>query len=79
MLRSKISEIIPDINLNPIESLEDLKNILVEIIETAKLELKEDSIPVAIIKKNFFAKYQFHADFVKIVKSIICSGWGFKN
>ncbi len=59
-----LPEIIPDLNLNPIESLEALKNILVEIIETAKLELKEDSIPVAIIKKKFLAKYQFHADLI---------------
>ena len=57
-------EIIPELNSNPIESLEVLRNILVEIIETAKLELKEDYIPVAIIKKNFFAKYQFHADLI---------------
>jgi hypothetical protein len=59
-----LPEIIPDLNLNPIESLEALKNILVEIIETAKLELKEDSIPVAIIKKKFLAKYQFQADLI---------------
>ena len=57
-------EIIPELNSNPIESLEVLRNILVEIIETAKLELKEDYIPVAIIKKKFFAKYQFHADLI---------------
>jgi len=63
-VNQNLQEIIPELNSNPIESLEVLKNILVEIIETAKLELKEDSIPVAIIKKKFFAKYQFHADLI---------------
>jgi methionine synthase II (cobalamin-independent) len=63
-VNQNLQEIIPELNSNPIESLEILKNILVEIIETAKLELKEDSIPVAIIKKKFFAKYQFHADLI---------------
>ncbi len=62
-------EIIPDLNSNPIESLDVLKNILVQIIESAKLELKEDAIPVSKIKKDFFAKYQSHADF--IVKKIL--------
>jgi len=64
-----LPEIIPDLNSNPIESLDVLKNILVEIIETAKVELKEDYIPVTIIKKRFFAKYQFHADL--IVKQLL--------
>jgi hypothetical protein len=63
-VNQNLPEIIPELNSNPIESLEVLRNILVEIIETAKLELKEDSIPVAIIKKKFFAKYQFHADLI---------------
>ncbi|MEG4054079.1 MULTISPECIES: NYN domain-containing protein [unclassified Microcoleus] len=63
-LNQNLLEIIPDLNSNPIESLDILKNILVEIIETAKLELKEDYIPVAKIKKYFFAKYQFHADLI---------------
>jgi len=62
-------EIIPDINSNPLESLDVLKNILVEIIESAKLELKEDAIPVAKIKKDFFAKYHSHADL--IVKQLL--------
>ena len=62
-------EIIPDINSNPLESLDILKNILVEIIESAKLELKEDAIPVAKIKKDFFAKYHSHADL--IVKQLL--------
>ncbi|MEG4032109.1 NYN domain-containing protein [Microcoleus sp. POL8_C6] len=57
-------EIIPALNSNPIESLGVLKSILVEIIETAQLELKEEYIPVAKIKKDFFAKYQFHADLI---------------
>ena len=68
-LNQNLQEIIPDLNSNPIESLDVLKYILVEIIETAKVELKEDSIPVAIIKKKFFAKYQFHADL--IVKQLL--------
>ena len=68
-VNQNLPEIIPDLNSNPIESLDVLKNILVEIIETAKVELKEDSIPVAIIKKKFFAKYQFHADL--IVKQLL--------
>ncbi|MFM9265107.1 NYN domain-containing protein [Tychonema sp. BBK16] len=62
-------EILPDINSNPIESLDVLKTILVEIIESAKLELKEDVIPVAKIKKDFFSKYQFQADL--IVKQLL--------
>ncbi|MEG4825787.1 NYN domain-containing protein [Microcoleus sp. F8-D2] len=68
-VNQNLPEIIPDLNSNPIESLEVLRNILVEIIETAKLELKEDSIPVTIIKKKFFAKYQFQADL--IVKQLL--------
>ncbi|MEP6524739.1 NYN domain-containing protein [Microcoleus vaginatus DQ-U2] len=68
-VNQNLQEIIPDLNSNPIESLDVLKYILVEIIETAKVELKEDSIPVAIIKKKFFAKYQFHADL--IVKQLL--------
>lgn len=63
-VNQNLPEIIPELNSNPIESLQALKNILVEIIETAKLELKEDSIPVAIIKKKFLTKYQFHADLI---------------
>jgi hypothetical protein len=62
-------EIIPALNSNTIESLDVLKNILVEIIEAAKNELKEDAIPVAKIKKAFFAKYQSHADL--IVKKVL--------
>jgi hypothetical protein len=68
-VNQNLPEIIPDLNSNPIESLDVLKYILVEIIETAKVELKKDSIPVAIIKKKFLAKYQFHADL--IVKQLL--------
>jgi len=68
-VNQNLQEIIPEFNSNPIEWLDVLKNILVEIIETAKIELKEDSIPVAIIKKKFFTKYQFHADL--IVKQVL--------
>lgn len=57
-------EIIPPLNSNSIESLDVFKTILVEIIESAKLELKEDAIPVAKIKKDFFSKYQFQADLI---------------
>lgn len=35
-----------------------------EIIESAKLELKEDAIPVAKIKKDFFSRYQFQGDLI---------------
>jgi hypothetical protein len=68
-VNQNLPEIIPDLNSNPIESLDVLKYILVQIIETAKVELKEDSIPVAIVKKKFFAKYQFPADL--IVKQLL--------
>jgi NYN domain/InsA N-terminal domain len=64
-----LPEIILALNSNTIESLDVLKNILVEIIEAAKNELKKDAIPVAKIKKAFFAKYQSHADL--IVKKVL--------
>ena len=63
-VNQNLLEIIPELNSNPIESLDVLKTILVEIIESAKLELKEDAIPVAKIKKDFFAKYQFQGDLI---------------
>jgi len=59
-----LPEIIAGLNSNPIESLDVLKNILVEIIESAKFELKQDAIPVLKIKKDFLAKYQTTADLV---------------
>ncbi|WP_445300444.1 NYN domain-containing protein [Microcoleus sp. B9-D4] len=59
-----LPEIIPAVNSNAIESLDVLKTILVEIIDSAKNELKEDAIPVTRIKKVFFAKYHSHADLV---------------
>ncbi|WP_445252032.1 NYN domain-containing protein [Microcoleus sp. B13-B4] len=64
-----LPEIIPAVNSKAIESLDVLKNILVEIIDSAKNELKEDAIPVTRIKKVFFAKYHSHADL--IVKSFL--------
>lgn len=64
-----LPEIIPALNSNAINSLDILTNILVEIIQSAKIELKEDAIPVAKIKKAFFAKYQSHADL--IVKKVL--------
>ena len=63
-VNQNLLEIIPQLNSNSIESLDVLKTILVEIIESAKLELKEDAIPVAKIKKDFFAKYQFQGDLI---------------
>ncbi|MDP8933463.1 MAG: Insertion element protein, partial [Cyanobacteriota bacterium] len=60
-------EIIPALNSNAIESLDVLKNILVEIIESAKLDLKEDLITLAKIKTIFLDKYQSHPD--SVVKS----------
>jgi len=59
-----LPEIIPGLNSNAIESLDVFKTILVEIIEAAKIELKEDAIPLVKIKKDFWAKYQSHADSV---------------
>jgi len=59
-----LPEIIPGLNSNAIESLDVFKTILVEIIEAAKIELKEDAIPVVKIKKDFLAKYQTPADLV---------------
>ncbi len=64
-----LPEIIPGLNSNAIESLDVFKTILVEIIEAAKFELKEDAIPLVKIKKVFFAKYQTQADLV--VKSFM--------
>ena len=64
-----LPEIIPGLNSNAIESLDVFKTILVEIIEAAKFELKEDAIPLVKIKKDFLAKYQTHADLV--VKKIM--------
>jgi hypothetical protein len=57
-----LPEIMPGLNSNAIESLDVFKTILVEIIEAAKIELKEDAIPLVKIKKDFLAKYQTHAD-----------------
>ena len=51
-----LPEIIPGLNSNAIESLDVFKTILVEIIEAAKIELKEDAIPLVKIKKDFLAK-----------------------
>jgi len=59
-----LAEIIPGLNSNAIESLDVFKSILVEIIEAAKIELKQDAIPVVKIKKDFLAKYQTQADLV---------------
>jgi hypothetical protein len=59
-----LPEIIPGLNSNAIESLDVFKTILVEIIEAANIELKQDAIPVVKIKKDFLAKYQTHADLV---------------
>ncbi|MBW3585991.1 MAG: Insertion element protein, partial [Cyanobacteria bacterium 0813] len=64
-----LPEIISALNSNAIESLDVLKNILLEIIESAKIELKEDAIPLVKVKKDFVAKYQSHADLV--VKSFM--------
>ncbi|WP_445174162.1 IS1/IS1595 family N-terminal zinc-binding domain-containing protein [Microcoleus sp.] len=59
-----LPEIIPGLNSNTIESLDVFKTILVEIIEAAKIELKQDAIPVVKVKEDFLAKYQTHADLV---------------
>jgi len=64
-----LPEIIPGLNSNAIESLDVFKTLLVQIIEAAKIELKQDAIPVVKIKKDFLAKYQSHADLV--VKSFL--------
>src|SRR4028118_259123 len=59
-----LPETLPGFNSNAIESLDVFKTILVEIIEAAKIELKEDAVPLVKIKKDFVAKYQTHADLV---------------
>jgi hypothetical protein len=59
-----LPEIIPGLNSNAIESLDVFKTILVEIIEAANIELKEDAIPVIKVKTDFLAKYQTNADLV---------------
>ena len=64
-----LPETIPGLNSNAIESLEVFKTILVEIIEAANIELKENAIPLVKVKKYFVAKYQTHADL--IVKSFM--------
>ncbi len=67
-VNQNLPEILPALNSKAIDSLDVLKTKLVEIIEAATLELKEDAVPVAKIKKDFFAKYHFHAD--SIVKKL---------
>jgi len=62
--QQNLPEIMPGLNSNAIESLDVFKTLLVEIIEAAKFELKQDAISVVKIKKDFFAKYQTHADLV---------------
>jgi len=64
VVEQNLPEIIPGLNSNAIESLDVFKTILVEIIEAAKIELKQDAIPVVKIKKDFFAKYQTYPDLV---------------
>ena len=64
-----LPEIIPGLNSNAIESLDVFKTILVEIIEAANIELKEDAIPLLKVKRDFVAKYQSNADLV--VKSFM--------
>jgi hypothetical protein len=59
-----LPEIIPGLNSNAIESLDVFKTILVEIIEAANIELKQEAIPLVKVKKDFFAKYQSQADLV---------------
>lgn len=59
-----LPEIIPGLNSNTIDSLDIFKTILVEIIEAAKIELKQDAIPVVKIKKDFLAKCQTYPDLV---------------
>jgi hypothetical protein len=59
-----LPEIIPGLNSNAIESLDIFKNILVEIIESANIELKEEAIPLVKLKKDFLAKYQSNPDLV---------------
>jgi DNA-directed RNA polymerase specialized sigma54-like protein len=64
-----LPETIPGLNSNTIEWLDIFKTILVEIIEAAKIELKQDAIPVIKIKEDFLAKYQTHAD--SVVKNFL--------
>lgn len=55
---------IPALNSTAIDSLDALEEILLEMIYAAAVELKEDVIPVLKIKKDFFNKYQLHADLI---------------
>jgi hypothetical protein len=64
VVEQNLPETIPGLNLNAIESLDVFKTILVEIIEAAKIELKQDAIPVLKVKTDFLAKYQTNADLV---------------
>ncbi|MEG4274334.1 MULTISPECIES: NYN domain-containing protein [unclassified Microcoleus] len=52
-----------------INSLAALEKILIAMIAKAIVELKQNAIPVTIIKKQFYTKYQCHADL--IVKKIL--------
>ncbi|MCW6050728.1 hypothetical protein K4039_11680 [Lyngbya sp. CCAP 1446/10] len=47
-----------------IDSLDTLEKILLEMIEAATFESKEDAISVTKLKKIFFKKYQCHADVI---------------
>lgn len=50
------------VNSIEINSLDALEKILVAMIAKAIVELKENTIPVTKIKKQFYTKYQCHAD-----------------
>ncbi len=52
------------LNSTAIDSLDALEKILLEMIEAAIVESKEDAISVVKIKKNFFNTYECHADLI---------------
>ncbi|MEG4345904.1 NYN domain-containing protein [Microcoleus sp. A003_D6] len=59
----KFAETLPA-NAIAIDSLDDLEKILLQMIEAAIVEYKEDAISVIKIKKLFLKKYRCHADVI---------------
>ncbi|MEG3837065.1 NYN domain-containing protein [Microcoleus sp. MON2_D6] len=52
------------VNSIGIHSLDALEKILVAMIAKAIVDLKQNAIPVTTIKKQFYTKYQCHADLI---------------
>jgi hypothetical protein len=62
-------EIFPVVNSSTIDSLDVFQNKIIEIIESAKNELHEDTVSLVRIQKDFLDKYKSNADLV--VKSFL--------